>query len=477
MQGGSVGGAGGGGHEPAAAGEREGVEEGEEEKLRRRLRLRPEHLPTLLALAAHLARAHPMPARVEEAIALYERALPLATSPASQMYILTTTANLLFARGRVVEAEGRYREALELSAGDVSACYNYALLLDSQTPRRDREAERLYKRVLKTDPAHMPTLVNYAVLLQQVRGEVSAAEDLYLCLLKAAVKAGSIQLSFIQASPAGRSSPPRVQGEAAETRQEEAGAAARGAAGGAAGGGAGAGVGAAASAVVAGLVNYGKLLLEERGDVVSAQECLNEALRVSPAHVAARVLLGETLAAQGEAVEAERQLRSALRLRPQDPWAAASLAALLESEYQDYDAAGKLYAAAIREAAKGRGGGGADVEAEVMLRCRYAGLLATATDDFAQAEQLLHEAMALNPRIKGAARFAALLEQKQLAAAACGAERLACESGGEEGLVLAGGGVVGGPALSAGSAAVSGGVPLVCVVEVRVMGGVTWRSF
>jgi hypothetical protein len=31
-------------------------------------------------------------------------------------------------------------------------------------------------------------------------------------------------------------------------------------------------------------VNYGKLLWEEREDVMSAEECLREALRVNPQH-------------------------------------------------------------------------------------------------------------------------------------------------------------------------------------------------
>ena len=42
------------------------------------------------------------------------------------------------------------------------------------------KAERMYKRALKADPGHMPSLVNYAVLLQEARGDVDSAEELYL---------------------------------------------------------------------------------------------------------------------------------------------------------------------------------------------------------------------------------------------------------------------------------------------------------
>ena len=59
------------------------------------------------------------------------------------------------------------------------------------------KAERMYKRALKADPGHTPSLVNYAVLLQEARGDVDSAEELYLRALKPAVEHDLISLSFI----------------------------------------------------------------------------------------------------------------------------------------------------------------------------------------------------------------------------------------------------------------------------------------
>ena len=72
------------------------------------------------------------------------------------------------------------------------------------------DAERLYKRALKSDPLHAPTLVNYAALLQE-RGAMDAAEELYIRLLTRAVDDGCISLSFVRntkTSATPTSSPP-----------------------------------------------------------------------------------------------------------------------------------------------------------------------------------------------------------------------------------------------------------------------------
>jgi len=122
------------------------------------------------------------PQGAAEAIGLYEQAVKLADKDSTRLHVLCAYANFKFSKGDMT-AETLYKDALEISACDVTVCYNYALLLDSCAPRRSAEAERLYKRALKTAPQHAPTLVNYAVLLQEVKGDIDAAEALYLRVL------------------------------------------------------------------------------------------------------------------------------------------------------------------------------------------------------------------------------------------------------------------------------------------------------
>ncbi len=104
--------------------------------------------------------------------------------------------------------------------------------------------------------------------------------------------------------------------------------------------------------------------------------------QVKAEHGGARVALASLLLrAKQEPVAAEQLLRDALRSNPRDVAAACTYAGLLESEYQDYDAAQNIYVAALSGGGGGASGeGGAAVAAagRVALLCRYAGLLAVA---------------------------------------------------------------------------------------------------
>ena len=98
-------------------------------------------------------------------------------------------------------------------------------------------------------------------------------------------------------------------------------------------------------------------------------------------HGGARVALASLLLrAKQEPVAAEQLLRDALRSNPLDVAAACTYAGLLESEYQDYDAAQNIYVAALSGGGGGASGegGAAAAAGRVALLCRYAGLLAVA---------------------------------------------------------------------------------------------------
>ena len=149
------------------------------------------------------------------------------------------------------------------------------------------KAERMYKRALKADPGHTPSLVNYAVLLQEARGDVDSAEELYLRALKPAVEHGLISLSFISNTKSPTAAARCNSAKVTPTVKVGDGRACAGAA-----------LSAAATSmtpaddndsfdqgqarrVVKALVNYGNLLFDVRGDVVSAEECLREAVPFS----------------------------------------------------------------------------------------------------------------------------------------------------------------------------------------------------
>ena len=149
------------------------------------------------------------------------------------------------------------------------------------------KAERMYKRALKADPGHTPSLVNYAVLLQEARGDVDSAEELYLRALKPAVEHGLISLSFISNTKSPTAAARGNSANLTPTVKVGDGRACAGAA-----------LSAAATSmtppddndgfdqgqarrVVKALVNYGNLLFDVRGDVVSAEECLREAVPFS----------------------------------------------------------------------------------------------------------------------------------------------------------------------------------------------------
>lgn len=149
------------------------------------------------------------------------------------------------------------------------------------------KAERMYKRALKADPGHTPSLVNYAVLLQEARGDVDSAEELYLRALKPAVEHGLISLSFIRNTKSPTAAARGNSANLTPTVKVGDGRACAGAA-----------LSAAATSmtpaddndgfdqgqarrVVKALVNYGNLLFDVRGDVVSAEECLREAVPFS----------------------------------------------------------------------------------------------------------------------------------------------------------------------------------------------------
>ena len=149
------------------------------------------------------------------------------------------------------------------------------------------KAERMYKRALKADPGHTPSLVNYAVLLQEARGDVDSAEELYLRALKPAVEHGLISLSFISNTKSPTAAARGNSANLTPTVKVGDGRACAGAA-----------LSAAATSmtpaddndgfdqgqarrVVKALVNYGNLLFDVGGDVVSAEECLREAVPFS----------------------------------------------------------------------------------------------------------------------------------------------------------------------------------------------------
>ena len=149
------------------------------------------------------------------------------------------------------------------------------------------KAERMYKRALKADPGHTPSLVNYAVLLQEARGDVDSAEELYLRALKPAVEHALISLSFISNTKSPTAAARGNSANVTPTVKVGDGRACAGAA-----------LSAAATSmtpaddndgfdqgqarrVVKALVNYGNLLFDVRGDVVSAEECLREAVPFS----------------------------------------------------------------------------------------------------------------------------------------------------------------------------------------------------
>jgi tetratricopeptide (TPR) repeat protein len=408
------------------------------------VKMRPGHLPSLLALA-NLVASQPRYENEEgrkEAKALYQDALDAATTESGRLHVLCAYANHLFAL-RDPAAETRYKEALEISACDATVCYNYALLLHSLPPTRPQEAERLYKRALKSDPGHLPTLVNYAVLLQEVRNDGATAQTMYLKVLETAVKQGAISLSFIRSTPT--SPPPSLRSPASTKPRPSQGStpsrtctmpppSER-----KDGDGGGGGVGdralpAVPRAVVTALVNYAQLLQEREQDVVSAEECLREAVRVQPEHVSGRVALASLLNANGNAPEAEKELKTALKMSPTHCGALCAYAALLEGEYQEYDKAETLYKTALQlpaprpDAAPSVAGAGGQ-GGRVTVLCRYAALLALVRHDYAGAEVLLDQALALDPSIKGAAAFERLLQEKQLAAAAAAAAAAARISG------------------------------------------------
>jgi tetratricopeptide (TPR) repeat protein len=428
-----------------------GEGKGLEERLRSRVNKRLNHLPSVLDLAEFVGYSalHRTPDGVQEATRLYEQALALATCDKTRVHVLCAYANFLSSRGDAA-AEARYKEALEISGCDVTVCYNLAILLDSQEPRRSAEAERLYKRVLKSDPMHIPTLVNYAVLVQEVEGDVNAAEDLYLRALKTAVMQGSVALSFIDLSRSldlskvgargrngtsvvskttrvGHSSGPRVPLDGAKDSPRTTQVVI--------GGGQHIQAPAASRSVVTALINYGQLVLNERGDVMSAEECVREAVRsvslagdkppavfghtqaASQLYSAAHVALANILRkGKGEAIEAENLLKNVLKRCPHDPSALVSYASLIEDEYQDYDAAQELYKRAL-EGSEGHVPGGEMFRAAVLCYC--AGQLANVRQDYPSAEALMQEALVLNPGIKGATAFMTMLQDKQLAATNC----------------------------------------------------------
>ena len=147
----------------------------------------------------------------------------------------------------------------------------------------------MYKRALKADPGHTPSLVNYAVLLQEARGDVDSAEELYRRALKPAVEHGLISLSFISNTKSPTAAARGNSANVTPTVKVGDGGACAGAA-----------LSAAATSmtpadaqdqdgfdqgqarrVVKALVNYGNLLFDVRGDVVSAEECLREAVPFS----------------------------------------------------------------------------------------------------------------------------------------------------------------------------------------------------
>ena len=419
--------------------------------------MRPRHLPSVLALANFVASSPRYENKEgrQEAKRLYEEALLAATTESGRLHVLCAFGNFLFALGDPA-AETRYKEALEISGCDATVCYNYGLLLHSLAPTRPREAERLYKRALMTDPGHAATLVNYAVLVQEMRNDAAAAQRMYLKVLERAVSEGSVSLSFIRITPA--SPPPSLPSPASDKpRSAKPAQPGRGSKlpiderrdGGRSGGGGDHGEGdrAVPRAVVTALVNYAQQLLELQEDVLSAEECLREAVRVHPEHVSARVALASLLLhSNGNAPEAERELKTALKISPTHSGALCAYAALLEGEYQDYDKAEALYKTAIAafqqpasrpDAAPAAGGGEGGRGARVTVLCRYAALLAMVRHEYAAAELLLNEALALDPSIKGAATFERLLQEKQLAAAARASRHVG--EGSVDDLVLAGG--------------------------------------
>ena len=170
---------------------------------------------------------------------------------------------------------------------------------------------------------------------------MDGAEDLYLRVLDGAVKREAISLSFIALSkpstttksptkmplfasqktstssktsstPTAKHVPPPPPPREAKNDKSPKG-------GGDGVGGIGGSVGVVTRSEVTALVNIGQLLYEHRGDVMSAEECLREAVRASPQHVAAHVTLATVvLRGKEDAVEAETLLKTALKIDPYD---------------------------------------------------------------------------------------------------------------------------------------------------------------
>ena len=123
--------------------------------------------------------------------------------------------------------------------------------------------------------------------VQEARGDVDSAEELYLRALKPAVEHGLISLSFISNTKSPTAAARGNSANLTPTVKVGDGRACAGAA-----------LSAAATSmtpaddndgfdqgqarrVVKALVNYGNLLFDVRGDVVSAEECLREAVPFS----------------------------------------------------------------------------------------------------------------------------------------------------------------------------------------------------
>ena len=112
--------------------------------------------------------------RGDEALGLVERQLERPSPPASRAMLLLNRGNLQFERGRLVEAEASYREALRLRPRSLPVQANLASALAQSG--RFGEAESLYLSVLGANPGDVEVRRN---LLQARVGRLRQAAEVF----------------------------------------------------------------------------------------------------------------------------------------------------------------------------------------------------------------------------------------------------------------------------------------------------------
>lgn len=117
-----------------------------EDRYRRLLELEPAHLDARLDLAALLARRE----QIAEAIAFLAETLELDLGDEERARVLGRQASFEGARGRVVDAEALWREAIELAPRRPGGHFGLASLLGAQG--RYREAATAFRYAAEVDP-------------------------------------------------------------------------------------------------------------------------------------------------------------------------------------------------------------------------------------------------------------------------------------------------------------------------------------